>query len=238
MVVQLQIDRSKIKYARPPFTEAHVTVIEGAQRSGKTCTAVARVVDAYHIDCVRVFCETVLKIKCEVKSYDRRTRTARVKYNGQLKILRIPEKYKLWSPMKIFCNFHIYGIPYTFLESFEHTLELLKKNVIINAWLVVDEAYVGMNARGCMKALGKELANQYWQLGKMQLDVIIVTPMARLVDWELRTIPTEHINCEYNAKTKKITLTIRKKGIQGERKVEYDSTQYWPNYKTNERIVQ
>lgn len=225
-------------YVRAPFTEAHVTIVEGDQRGGKTCTATARVVDSYYIDCVRVYCEDVLRIACEVKSYNRRTRIARIKYKGGLRLLQIPQAYKLHSPMRIFCNYHLYGIPAIFCPSFNHILAWLKQGLILNCWLVVDEAYVGMNARASMQALGKALANQYWQLGKMQLDVIIVTPMARLIDWELRTIPTEHIRCDYNPKTRKITLSIRKKGIKGERKLDYDATQYWRNFKTNERIVQ
>lgn len=238
MVTQTLPEARQSSYVRPPFTEAHVVIIEGDQRSGKTNTATARVVDAYYNDCVRVFCEEVLHIRCVPKTYDRRSRVAKVAYNGATKILRIPPTYKLHSPMRIFCNYHLYGVPFEHCPSFSHILAWLKAGIIVNCWLVVDEAYVGMNARACMQALGRALANQYWQLGKMQLDVIIVTPMARLIDWELRTIPTEHIRCAYNERTRKITLAIRKKGIQGERKLDYDATQYWPNFKTNERIVQ
>lgn len=223
---------------REPFTEAHVTIVEGDQRSGKTNTATARVIDAYFKDCVRVYCEEILHIRCDVKSYSRKDRLAKIRYNGNLKLLHIPINYKLHSPMKVFCNYHLYGIPALFCPSFNHILAWLKAGLIVNAWLVVDEAYVGMNARASMHELGKELEKQYFQLGKMQLDVIIVTPMARLIDWTLRTIPTEHIHCEYNKKTRKITLTIRKRGIKGERKLDYDATQYWKYFKTNERIIQ
>ncbi len=220
-----------------PFTEAHVTIIEGAQGDGKSCTATARVRDAYDKDCVRVFCQKVMRIRCEVKSYDRKSRIAKIKYDGGLKKLRIPENYKLHSPMRIFCNFHLYGIPFVYCPSFNHILDWLKRGIIIDGWLVVDEAYVGMNARASMQALGKELEKQYFQFRKMQLNVIIVTPMARLIDWTMRTIPTERIHCTYNSKTRKITLTIKKKGIPGEHKFDYDSTPYRVNYRTNERIT-
>lgn len=223
---------------RAPFTETHVTIISGDEGSGKTNTAVGRIVDAYNVDCVRVYCETVLKIRCEVKGYDPRRRIAKIRHNGALKLLRIPKSYKLYSPMRIFCNFHLYGIPYRFIPSFEHLLAWLKQDVIVNCRLVVDEAYVGMNARSSMTELGKELAKQYRQFRKMQLDVIIITPMARQIDFLLRLVPTEHINCEYNPVNHKITLTIRKKGVKGERKLDYDARQYWRNFRTNERIVQ
>lgn len=233
-----ELDQRKKLYVRPPFTEAHVTIISGDQRQGKTSTAVARIVDAYYNDCVRVYCENVLHIKCEPKGYNYKTRMARIKYNGGLKQLQVPNGYKMHSAMPIFSNVHLYGIPHYFCPSFGHILTWLKQGVITNCWLLADEAYVGMNARASMQALGKALANQYWQFGKMQLDVIIVTPMARLIDWELRTIPTEHIGCEYNPKTEKITLAIRKRGVRGERKLDYASSYYRRFYDTNQRIVQ
>lgn len=237
-VVKQALPQVQAKYVRPPFTETHVSLIEGDEGGGKTCTAVARVRDAYDKDCVRIYCENVLHIKCKVRSYSRRNRIAKIKYNGSLKILRIPQDYRLYSPMRIFCNFHLYGIPYFYIPSFNHILAWLKQNIIIDGWLVVDEAYVGMNARSCMTELGRKLAMQYRQFRKMQLDVIIITPIARQIDFLLRMVPTEHIHCTYNPKTRKITLAIRKKGIKGEQKVDYDATQYWPNFRTNERVIQ
>ncbi len=222
---------------RAPFTEAHVTIVEGEQGGGKSITATARVRDAYDKDCVRVFCQKVMRIKCEVKSYDRKTRIAKIRHNGGRKQLRIPSSYKLHSPMQIFCNYHLFGFPYVYIPSFDHTLAWLKQGIIVDAWLIVDEAYVGMNARESMRALGKELEKQYFQFRKMQLNVIIVTPMARLVDWAMRTIPTERIHCTYNEKSRKVTVTIRKKGIPGEHKFDYDSTPYRANFRTNERIT-
>lgn len=236
--VSPQLKQRKKEYIRPPFTEAHVTIIEGDQRQGKTSTAVARIIDAYYNDCVRVFCEEVLHIKCEPKGYNYRTRRAKIKYAGDLKTLVVPQNYRMHSPMPIFSNVRLFGIPHYFCPSFNHILAWLKQDIITNCWLLADEAYVGMNARASMQALGKELANQYWQFGKMQLDVIIVTPMARLIDWELRTIPTEHIRCEYNSKTEKITLAIRKRGVRGERKLDYNAPYYRRFYDTNQRIVQ
>jgi len=221
-----------------PFTEARVCLVEGAQGDGKSTTGVARIRDAYDKDCVRVFCEERLRIRCLVKSYDRKNRIARIKYKGVIRHIRIPTDYKLHSPIKIFSNLHLFGIKYRFCPSFDYIMRWLKQGIMVDGWLLIDEAYLGMNARGCMTALGKELESQYFQFRKMRLNVVIITPMARLIDWTMRTIPTEHIHCNYNTKNYKVTLSIRKKGIQGERKVDYDARQYWPNFNTNERIIQ
>ncbi len=223
---------------RASFTEVHVTLVEGDQGGGKSNFGVARIRDNYEKDCVRIYCEKVLHIRCIVKSYDRDNRVAKIKHNNLIKLIRIPKEYKLWTPRRVFANIHLYGIQFCFCPSFEHIMKWLKDGTMVDAWLLVDESYVGMNARESMNALGKELEKQYFQLRKMQLDVILITPMARLIDWTLRTIPTEHVHCSYDKRTHKITIKIRKKGEQGERIVYFDGRPYWKNFKTNERITQ
>jgi len=234
----LTIKKPTVEYIRPPFTEAHITIIEGDMRSGKTCTATARVVDAYFKDCFRVYCKIKYKIDCEVKKYDKSSRMAVISYKGQKKLLRVPVDYKMWSPMPIFCNYHLFGVPFHYIPSFGIALDWIKKGTIRNAYLVLDEAYVGLSARGSMMELGRAFASTYHQFAKMQLDTIIITPMARQIDWIARTIPTEHIHCSYNSKTYKISLSIRKRGMQGEQIVEYDARQYWKYYKTGEIVTQ
>ena len=221
---------------RQPFTEARVTIIEGDQGSGKSNTGTARIVDAYRKDCVRGFCREK-KIDCIVKTYNHKKRAAKVRYKGELKLLQIPLEYKLHSDLRIYANFHLYGIRYVYCDSFGQILEWLKDGTIIGGILVIDEYYIGGNARESMGKLGKELLKQSFQYRKMQLEVIIITPMARLIDWTARIIPTEHIWCSYNEKTRRITLTIKKKGVKGTKEVTYDATQYWGNYWTNERVL-
>jgi hypothetical protein len=236
-VVERGVELKADAYVRPPFSESHVTIVEGDPRQGKTETGVARIRDAYDKDCVRVYCRSILRIACDVKSFNRHTRIAKIKYKGMLRQFRIPESYKMHSPMNIFSNTPLYGIPYRYVPSFRHLMAWLKAGYIVNGWLLVDEAQVGMNARACMTELGIELAKLYHQFGKMQLDVIIVVPMARMVDYLARTVPNEHIHCVYNERTKKISLAIRKKGVNGERIVDYYAPEYWKNFDTGRRII-
>lgn len=229
-------DAQKMDYSDVPFEEPRVWIVEGEQRSGKTCTGVAKIVDAYHLDCVRIYCEEVLKIKCEVKSYDSRHRVAKIKQEGQIKVVSIPLNYKLHSPMRIYSNIHLFGVPYVFCPSFRHILYWLKSGFMTHGWLLMDEAHVGINARASMTELGQEMEKQSFQYGKAMLNVIIITHMARMIDWTARTIPTERLSCSYDKKTKYITYTMRKKGERGTREISYFAPQYFPYYWTNERI--
>lgn len=220
-----------------PFSEAHITLIEGDQGDGKSNTAVGVIVDAYFRDCVKIFCRDKLNIECRVINYDRKNRIAKIEDDEGIKLIRIPSSYKLQSPMRIFANEHLYGIPYVYCPSFAHILKWMTQGLIVDGWLLIDEYYIGGNARDSMTAFGKALQKQGFQYRKMQLEVIIITPMAQTIDRYMRILPTKRILCSYNKKTKEITLEIREKGIHGKKTVIYPASQYWGNYWTNERIT-
>ena len=80
------------------------------------------------------------------------------------------------------------------------------------------------------------MVKQSFQYRKMQLRVIIATPMARLIDWTTRLIPVERISCMYERGTRLVTLSIKKKNVRGAKVVSYDATQYFKYFWTNERI--
>jgi hypothetical protein len=219
-----------------PFSEAKVTIVSGDQRSGKTCYAVGKVVDAYRKDCVRVYCEQVLKINCEVIAYYKQDRVAKIKVNGQTKLIQIPTNYKLVTPLRIFSNIHLYGVRYVYIPSFYHLAKWLKLGIISNGWLIMDEAHVGMGARAGMTKLGQDLVVQCMQLGKSKLEVLLITHIPRLIDWVGRMIPTRSVHCTYDEKKRVINFTLKKKGEPNPVEHHFDATQYWPNYRSNEKV--
>ncbi len=232
----LSVPVEQVDNGREPFSEAHICMIEGDQGSGKSNTAVGMVVDAYRKDAVQIYCRDVLKIICLFKGFDPKSRIAKIKVNGQQKLIRIPQSYKLISPIRIFSNFHLYGIPYVYCPTFSHILKWLKADIIRDGWLLIDEYYIGGNARDSMSKFGKALQKQGFQYRKMQLEVVLLTPLASLIDKYARITPTKRILCSFNKKTREITLEIREKGVKGTKTVTYPASQYWRNYWTNERI--
>lgn len=224
---------------KQPFNEAHITLIEADQGQGKSNTATGLVVDAWYKDAANMWLWLLRKGEWQgdVKSYDRKTRVVKFKLDGILKAYQIPESYKLESPVQIFANYHLYGIPFVFIPSFTHLLKWLKEDVILDGWLLIDEMYLGAGARNSMTKLGKELSDQSFQMRKRQLEVVLITPVNSLLDKKVKLTPTKHIICSYNKVTREITLTVREKGVPGTKTLPpYDATQYWMNYWTNERI--
>jgi hypothetical protein len=225
---------------KQPFNEAHVTLIEADQGQGKSNTATGLVVEAWYKDAANMWLWLLKKgdWQGEVKNYDRKTRIVRFKLDGVIKAYQIPESYKLISPLQIFSNYHLYGIPYVFIPSFTHLLFWLQKDFIIDGWLLIDELYLGAGARNNMTKLGKELSDQGFQMRKRQLEVVLITPVNSIIDKKVKLVPTKHIICSYNKVKREITLTVRVKGVSGAKTLPpYDATQFWSNYWTNERIA-
>ena len=236
-VAKLSKNINKLDTNGQPFTQAEVTYITGEQGGGKTTTATALVVDAYDKDCVKIFCEEVLKNQVIVKGYDRDTRVAQIIQNGVRKLIKIPTNYKLHSPMVIWCNYHLYGVPFRYIPSFRHLARWLRKGIIHDCWLVIDESYIGLSARGCMSILGKEFANQSQQFRKGQLKVVLITTMSKLNDFVIRLLPTTHMEVDYDKTIRKVNVTILKRGIKGKKKISYSNDYYRRFFNTRERIL-
>ena len=232
----LDTDITDIDLNDDPFSEVHCSIVEGDQRSGKTVYSVAKIRDSYDKDCGRIFCEDYLKIACEVKAYYRYDRIIKIKHENAIKLIQLPNNYRVYSPMRIFSNIHLYGIPYVYIPSFRHMLDWLKSGFICKGWLLSDESHQGMSARNGMSSMGREWVGQYYQFGKSELDVIMITHHARMIDFLARLVPTQRIHCRYDPKTFKVHYTLRKKGEQGEKEHSFFAPQYWGNYRTNEKV--
>lgn len=219
------------------YSKARMTFVEGEQGGGKTGFVTALVVDAYFMDSVRIFCRDILKKDVVVKSYNDDNRIAKVIIDGKELLIRIPHQYKLKSPMRIFCNYHLYGIPYVYCPSFGHILKWLKADIITDGWLIIDEAQVGAAARDSMTKLGKELNKQNFQMRKMGLDMVVISPLRNLVERFMRTIATRYIYCTHDDNTGLTTVDIRNKGDEGVTSYSFNSIQYRKFFWTRERIV-
>ncbi len=219
-----------------PFSEAKVRIIEGDQRGGKTVFCVAKIIEAYYKDCVKIYCEKVLKIECDVKAYYRQDRVAKIKHNGEIKLIQIPQSYELKSPMRIFSNVHLCGVPFVYIPSFRHMRVWIHNGFISNGWLLMDEAHRGLSNRATQTEEGKQWVGEIYQLGKAKLEVFMITHHARMIDVVARLVPTQRISCEYDKKTRRVTYTIRKKGEAGEETHSFDASQYFGCYYTNEKV--
>lgn len=238
-LLRFELDNTKnyvVDDSRQPFTEPKNTLITGEQRSGKTMTAVAKIVDRYQHRAIAIYLEKEGMTDFIVQGYDNRNRTAKIFVKGKIKIIKIPESYKLVSDIKIFANFHLFGIKAVYCPSYNFIASALKTDFISDGILAMDEYYIGDFNREGMNRVARELAKRSNQYAKKMLEVIVITPLANQLGWKARLDPTEHIETEFDKKTKIITCRVKKKGVQGTKIVTYDSMRYRRYYWTNETV--
>jgi hypothetical protein len=221
-----------------PRTEAAIHLIEGEQGGGKTCTVVARLVGAYDRRGAEIFLKSKgIKYSGKVKSYDRKNRIIRLSDNGRDRYIRVPKEYIWTSDVRIICNFHLFGLKYLFMP-FDKMLAHMNDDLFVDSYLVLDQAEIIASNRESMTSSGKALYKFGQQIRKIRVEYYLLYTHGRMADWTTKLNWTEHIVCMFDKRTKYVTLTINKKGDRGSlpSEVSYDARQYFPFYKTDERI--
>ncbi len=147
-------------------------------------------------------------------------------------VARVVDAYKKDPTIKIFCNFHLYGVPYVY-GTLGQIIEWLDAGIIQDGHLVLDENYIGGNARESMGSLGRALTKYSMSFRKRHLRVIMIYPHERMADWIFRWAVRERILCSYNEKTHYITLTIKRRRLPT-KTVSFYAPQYWKYFWTDE----
>lgn len=149
------------------------------------------------------------------------------------RIVRIPSDFQINTPVKIFANYHLYGIPYVY-ASFKEVLNFINTDMMINSKWVIDEGWLGAEARRGGSALSV-LITEYAQLmRKMGIDLYWITQHARFLDWRIRYIAKRKILTKYNKETKMTRLLIQDLVKGTEKVIHYYAPIYWRYYDTNE----
>lgn len=149
------------------------------------------------------------------------------------RLVKIPPDFKINTSVKIFANYHLYGLPYVYAD-FKTVLGLMNTDTMKGCKWVIDEGWLGADARKGMSPL-TILITQYAQLmRKMEIDLYWITQHARFLDWRIRYIAKRKILTKYNKETNICRLLIQDL-VKGTEKVgHYYGPIYWRYYDTNE----
>ena len=234
-----------------PPNYADVRMATGDQRSGKSNTLVGFSVDDYYKNLTGIISPNGQVVKA--KSIDKtinpedynklitiglnpnKLKYVRVYSNDekQSKLIQIPRNYIVQSPVKIFANFHLFGIKYVPI-SLEFVLEHMNTDMFNDSWILSDES-VMTDARNSMTKMGKIIAAFGATIGKRNATFCIAAQYNEMVERRFRLFATTTINCTYDGDTKYIYLTIRKKG-EPEFETSFYAPLYWPFFNTRELI--
>jgi hypothetical protein len=240
----------------PPLHYAPVTIVEGEQKSGKTCFCVTRVVDPTfkYLTAIKLYNGTPEGIVVRAEPVLKPNGYAVINWakiwmplSSTPKIMPVPPRSILISDnVRIFANFHLKGIRYRYMvegDIIAHLndgtitgLPLTKDDQVKVAFLIIDEAYMaGMDKRRSLSGLAVVMSHLGNQFAKRHLNVMIALPNANYLGFRITDFETEHVVCEYDEMREIITARIRaRKKYKTPREVPIQARQYFKYYDPDE----
>jgi hypothetical protein len=152
----------------------------------------------------------------------------------QSKLIKIPQDYLVQSPIKIFANFHLFGVRYSYI-SINDVIEYINTELYNDSWILSDESAM-TDARNSMNSAGILIAQFGATIGKRNAKFCIAAQYNEMAERRFRLFATTRILCSYDAESKYITLDIKKKG-EPEFTIDYYAPLYWKYFKTQELIA-
>ncbi len=216
-----------------PLSYAPICLIEGEQGSGKSSTAVARIVEDYLKRAVEIFLDKKNYHYDEVSSFNFDSRVARIRQDGTKKALFIPPDYHLESDLKVFTNFHLFGIKYSYRTPAQ-IIQGLQDGTISYGRLTIDESYIFANAQETLAPLSKAIQKYSNTARKRHLKIDFLYPHSRMATWMQRWSWTEHILCEYDDVSEYVTLHIQRRGYKRAKDIRYYAPPYRRFFDTDE----
>ena len=219
------------------------TLVEAPMGGGKTNTVTGLIVDDLFAGITAIKAPDLVDDKGNILSTGQTFPCAPYTMNMDGMIVRlqcederlvaIPDDFSIVTPVKIFANYHLYGIPYVY-ASFKEVLSFINTDMMLNSKWVIDEGWLGAEARRGGSALSV-LITEYAQLmRKLGVDLYWITQHARFLDWRIRYIAKRKILTKYDKNTFMTRLLIQDLTKGTEKVIHYYAPIYWRYYDTNE----
>lgn len=230
-----------------PASYADIKLITGEQGSGKSCTAVAYAIGDYYTQMTGLVNANgeFIKAKC-IDSKDKlllkraglnpsKFQYVRVYSDNSkdTKLVKKPQGYMVVSEVRLFCNFHLYGVEFAYI-SLADIIQYVNTPLFNNSWILSDESVMN-DARNSMEAAGKLSAAFGATIRKRNAHYCISAQYTEMVERRYRLFHTTKILCDYDEHTKYVNLNVKTRG-EPAYDTDYWAPQYYPYFNTNERI--
>ena len=194
---------------------------------GKTITATGIIADEYFAKAFAITSPSGYTY--QVEPYDLDT----VWLVNEKRYIKIPSDFKVHSELKVFTNYHLFGIKYIYSDP-ALMLQFLNTGVMNNCIMVIDEGYISADARRSQNAL---TIMQTWfaqSIRKRNIALYILVQHSRFIDWRWRYVARRKILTRYNEKTMMVRLLVQDLIKGTEKMISYWGPKYWKFYDTNE----
>lgn len=236
-----------ITESNTPQDYADIRLILGEQRSGKSTIGVGFAKDDYYDQLNGIMSPSGNIIKAQsLTSDDKHLLREQGIINEPFKlvkifsddgkhnkIIRIPPNYLVLSSVKIFANFHIFGMKASYI-SLADIIQYINTPLMTNCWILSDES-VMTDARNSMTGAGIIAATLGAQIGKRNIHMCLMSQYLEMVERRYRLFKTMTVQCSYDPDTRYIECDIKRRN-EPAFSVSVFAPLYWMNFDTNELI--
>lgn len=159
-------------------------------------------------------------------------------------VAHLVDAYKKDDTLRVFSNMHLYGIKYVYNPDMQATAKLLSNPAFTHGKWLIDESYIGGDARRAMSTSNLVLSWILQQARKRDLEIIYIVQHPRMSDWRFIWAANKRIECieydwddEKNRGTRNIKCIIKDLKKRTEKTVRFYAPQYWPYFNTDELPV-
>jgi hypothetical protein len=231
-------------------SQADLRAIFGSQGGGKTCLATALVVDDCYANLTGIINLTTGEYR-KARPLNEEEARALIKKGVRyhpLKHIRVyspdgvsskivvkPDGWVIDSPIKVFANYHFYGIRFKYI-GIEDIVESINDELLTNAWLCLDESVL-TDKQDSMTALVKMVAKFMAQARRRKLHAIIIAQEVNMVASRFIMFSTTRAQCSYDKNTHIIDFEVSKNSDVMQSSSFY-APDYWKFYKHDEIVKQ
>lgn len=232
------------------LSQADLRIISGPQGSGKSTVCTALVVDDCYTNMTGIVNtktgeyrkaralneEEVLSLESKGIVYNI-LKHIRVYSNSDnsSRIVVKPEGWVIESPIRVFSNYHFYGIRYKYI-GVEDIIESINDDRLTDGWCAIDESTF-VDRQDSMSTIVKMVSKFMAQARRRMLHVVIVAQESSMIATRLIMFSTTRVECSYDEDTYTIEYEVSNNS-----KVMQSASLYAPNYwkffKTREIVKQ
>ncbi len=231
-------------------TQSDCRLLLGDQGAGKTNSCVAIIVDDCYSKLIGIINPTTgeyIKSRPLNEEEVRMLALKNIRYNSlkhirifssdgkSSKIISKPDGWVIDSPVRVFCNFHLYGIRFRYISA-EDIVESINDDTLTNAWIALDESAV-TDKQDTTTRVGKMIQKFGAQGRRRKLHTVIIAQYADMIQSRWNRFATTRVQCSYDKYTHMIELEVNRNS-EFMQSTSFYAPYYWKFFKHDEIVKQ
>lgn len=230
-----------------PPSYADIRLITGEQRSGKSNSMVAYPVEDYYENMDKLVSPSGEFIPAKSIDDDDEYQLKKAgifpdnlsycrvfdDIAKRSKLIKIPPGYLVMSPIKIFANFHLFGVKFAYI-TLEDIIVYINSDLLRDGWVLSDESVMS-DSRNSMTSAGKIMSTFTSTIGKRNIHFLQTAQLNGMVDRRIRAFATTRINCSYDEHSRMVTCDSKFRS-DPVNSFSYFAPKYWRFFDTQELI--